>query len=197
MKSPKVTLYTAQNSEVYELLKRDGVVYPKIYTMQDEYDVGFQRGNDWIISNMAKRHLVSHSHPGIFWAHTKLKHVTPNKGDVVLKLTKDASELFPTDYNLYHSILNNWPVTLTGKTINHPDFSEAWDAEYDKAVEEGRIEENWDAIMDIYIDRKGRFCCGEKLRKLNSEFMESFKKTVIQVTFSKIKASEVRLLARY
>lgn len=194
----KITFYTVQSPEVYDILKRDGIVHPKEFIHEDESMKCFKNGYDWVSRRMFEKGIKKEDDCRMFWGHDLLKYCKGYNG-VILKVTKPVEEVFITDYQLYHQILNDAPVIILNVSCKDKNFEAIWDKEHTRVWSDKELTRNtWDVVDDFKFGRKGIILKGDKLRKLDK--MENLfhpnSKSCLQLTVNDLKLSEVKYLGK-
>lgn len=132
-----VTLYTVQEPGVVETLMKKGIVHPK---KELEYEY-WRRAYDWIRSKMVQRRLIQDMSCGMFWAFDKIGEAKLHDG-MLITLDIHESLLLPSEYNHWHSVLNNGPIVVEEDGVD-------LDKKYDCIVNKGQaaIEATWDLCL--------------------------------------------------
>lgn len=157
-------IYTVQNPEVLEILKRDGVVYPLPVLDDASFTIPYQ----WMYKQLKEHNIpLNKNNGGIFWGGTDERETIYFSGTLMV-LDIPESELLMSDFMGWHFVLNDYPFVLDD-SVNCNEISQK-----DK-------EKSWLEIFKIkYSDNS--FTYGELLLKLNEGNVP-----IVQVCFTQIK----------
>ena len=202
-------IQTIQPQSILSVIKKEGIIYARADFEQYEKSTpswGFSDAYAWMKEQMINKGLGSKcKSKDLFWAwawsgdlgkkaidlRTRKSHNL--KGQMVLTLEK--SDILLSDFELWHYVLNYWPIALSSKEENYWNkISETNNNFYenkplkDKDLDE-KIRKTWQNIFKI---KKEKDYFTYSFSKSVNKYLESeSRKLVVQATFWNIKESDI------
>lgn len=101
-----ITIYSVQNSKVWELLQYQEVVYPLPIEKEDD----FYNAYHWMYEQMRKKNVpLNLNDGGIFWGAVDQQETQYFTEGVLLTMEIPKEEFLLSDFQAWHFVLNDYP----------------------------------------------------------------------------------------